>query len=57
MKLEPMKETDLCQCGSCEATFPYSSIVEGRCPKCGSYDWVWGYIDEPEPKEISNNPC
>ena len=52
IRIEIMKETDACQCCSCEAIFPYSLIVRGYCPNCGSGNWVYGYIDEPEPKEV-----
>lgn len=32
------------QCGSCEQTF--SEPYDGRCPHCGSGNWVDGCIDE-----------
>lgn len=45
-----MKETNVIkQCGSCERTF--RKFGKGRiCPYCFSGNWVYGYIDLPEPK-------
>ena len=42
-----------CQCGTCEQFF-LESELEGEdrsCPHCGSGNWVYGCIDEPEEKE------
>lgn len=37
------------QCCTCEETFvEYNGEC---CPHCGSGDFVYGYIDEPEPKK------
>jgi Zn finger protein HypA/HybF involved in hydrogenase expression len=37
------------QCGSCEQEF--NKLAKGRiCPKCKSGNWLFGCIDEPEPK-------
>ena len=38
-----------CQCGSCERPFLKSEDQE-YCSYCGSGNWVYGYIDLPEPK-------
>jgi hypothetical protein len=45
-----MKEDNrIKQCGSCEGTFKKFGI--GRtCPHCFSGNWVYGYIDEAEPR-------
>lgn len=37
---------ELKQCGSCEKIF----YKGNECPYCGSGNWVFGYIDDPEPK-------
>ena len=37
------------QCGSCEQVF-YRLTEDRKCPHCGSGNWVFGYIAEPEPK-------
>lgn len=44
------KDMRIKQCGSCENVFR-----KGReCPKCGSGNWVYGYIDiEPKKKKSS----
>ena len=39
----------ICQCGSCEKTFKHNKVKEAFCPYCGSGNWVFGLIDEPEP--------
>ena len=36
-------------CGSCEQFF--NELKDGDCPYCGSGNWVFGCIDEPEPEE------
>lgn len=35
------------QCCSCEKTF--TVLKDRECPYCGSGNWVFGYIDDPEP--------
>ena len=35
------------QCCSCEMTF-INSPENNTCPNCGSKNWVFGYLDEPE---------
>ena len=40
----------LCQCCSCEQIFQEAELVDGSCPNCGSGNWVFDYIDNPEPK-------
>jgi len=44
-------EGGICQCCSCEGVFKETDLMGGVCPHCGSGNWIWGYIDEPE---ISN---
>lgn len=40
----------ICQCCSCEKIFEYEQLTnDGCCPCCDSGNWVYGYIDEPEP--------
>jgi DNA polymerase II large subunit len=34
-----------CQCGSCEQIFKKRELVDGKCPHCGSGNWVNGMID------------
>lgn len=34
------------QCGSCEQIS--AKPKNGNCPKCGSGNWVYGYIDKEE---------
>lgn len=48
-------EKKVCQCCSCEHIFIEADLDDGSCPHCLSGNWVRGYIDEPEPKEVSNN--
>jgi len=38
------------QCGTCERTFTTVTNEKGdtECPHCGSGNWVFGYIDDPE---------
>lgn len=33
-----------CQCVSCETVFAHAK--DNNCPKCGSGNWTFGYIDE-----------
>jgi Zn finger protein HypA/HybF involved in hydrogenase expression len=40
------------QCCTCEHVFIENELTETRtCPNCGSGNWVFGYIDDPEPEE------
>ena len=39
------------QCGSCEQV-SLKDEKKDDCPKCGSGNWVYGYIDLPAPKWV-----
>lgn len=54
-KLNKSEGIRVCQCCSCEQVFTEVDLREGSCPYCSSENWVKGYIDEPEPKEIPND--
>jgi Zn finger protein HypA/HybF involved in hydrogenase expression len=47
-----MSDTEItCQCCTCEIIFFKEDTVDKNCPRCGSGDWVIGYIDQPITKK------
>jgi hypothetical protein len=43
-------EIKTCQCCTCERVF-HLPDENNQCPYCKSGNWIWGFIDEPEPDE------